>query len=234
MVILHWGVGHQASWVPWAMASLATLSVIVVGSGFYRSAWTAARLGGTNMDTLISLGATTAWIASLVQLIGAQAGWLPPEPTLYFGETAGLFALVSLGHWLEARAGARAGSAIRELLELQPDQACRVAADGAESWIPTEDVIVGDRLRLRPGERVPVDGVVTGGGSDLDVSAVTGEPIPIAAGPGDDVVAGSLNGAGTLVIRATTDGRHTTVARSPTSSRRPRRARPASSAWPTA
>ncbi len=214
MVFLHWLAPESwAAWKPWALAGLATLSVIVVGSGFYRSAGRALRHGRTNMDTLISLGATTAWISSLVKLVGHAAGWLGPPEALWFGETAGLFALISVGHWLEARAGAKAGRAMRELLELQPEEAARLDHEGREQVVPLAEVEPGDRLRIRPGERIPVDGVVVGGATEIDASAVTGEPLPVEIGPGDEVAAGCLNGTGTVVVRATADGAHSTVAR---------------------
>jgi heavy metal translocating P-type ATPase len=214
MVALHWLAPEAWSPVtPWLLAALATLSVVVVGSGFYRSAGRALRRGRTNMDTLISLGATTAWISSLVKLIGHAAGWLPAPEALWFGETAGLFALVSVGHWLEARAGARAGAAVRELLELQPDEASRLEPGGEERRVGLREIQPGDRIRIRPGERIPVDGVVVGGATEVDVSAVTGEPMPVTVGPGDEVAAGCLNGTGTMIVRATADGAHSTVAR---------------------
>lgn len=212
IVALHWVFGGNA-WAPWAAATLATSSVVLVGSGFYRSAGAALRRGRTNMDTLISLGATTAWIASLVRLIGAEAGMGWPAAPLYFGETAGLFAVISVGHWLEARAGARAGAAIRELLELQPDEANRLGENGTEERIPLSEVRPDDHLRIRPGERIPVDGVVVSGATEIDASAVTGEPLPVPAMPGDTIAAGCLNGNGTVVLRATTDGAGSTVAR---------------------
>ncbi|MFK7961639.1 MAG: heavy metal translocating P-type ATPase [Phycisphaerales bacterium] len=209
--VLHWLV--DAPWTVWAMAALATLSVMFVGSGFYGSAGRALRHGRTNMDTLISLGATTAWIYSSIRLVGHATGHLPAAEALYFGETAGLFALVSVGHWLEARASARAGASIRELLELQPDVASILNPEGREELVPTETILPGDRIRIRPGERIPIDGVVVGGLSEVDASAVTGESIPTTAGPGDQIAAGCLNGTGTLVVRASRDGSDTTVAR---------------------
>jgi Cu+-exporting ATPase len=197
----------------WALAALATLAVAVVGTGFYRSALRALRAGRTNMDTLISLGATTAWISSLVKLVGHATGHLPEPEALWFGETAGLFTLVSIGHWLEARAGSRAGAAIRELLELQPDTASRLDAEGVEWDVPLAEVQPGDRLRIRPGQRIPVDAVVIGGMSEIDASAVTGEPLPVTVGPGDQVAAGCLNGTGSILVRTIADGAHSTVAR---------------------
>ncbi len=214
MVALHWAAPHEwAAWKPWALAALATLAVAVVGTGFYRSTLRALRAGRTNMDTLISLGATTAWISSLVKLIGHATGHLPEPEALWFGETAGLFTLVSIGHWLEARAGSRAGAAIRELLELQPDTASRLDAEGVEWDVPLAEVRPGDRLRIRPGQRIPVDAVVIGGMSEIDASAVTGEPMPITVGPGDQVAAGCLNGTGSILVRTLADGAHSTVAR---------------------
>ena len=209
MIYLHWAV--EAPWVPWVMAVLATAALVVAGSGFITSAWRAALRRTTNMDTLIALGTFTAWAYSLVVLIRSTINGTEPGP-LYFGEAVALLAIVSLGHWLEARATAVAGSAVRDLLSLQPERA-RLVVPGGERIIPTADIEPGQRIRIRPGERIPVDGTVRNGASDLDVSHVTGEPDPMSVRPGVDVAAGSMNLDGSIVIQATTDGRSTTIAR---------------------
>ncbi len=210
MFLLHWTV--HAPWTPWVLLVLATFVVITVGTGFYVSAWKAALNRTTNMDTLISIGASTAYVFSLVlfilELIGIETG----QP-MYFTEAAALFGIISLGHWFEARSSAKAGSAVRELLELQPETAERLEEDGSTREVPSVDVQPGDRLLIRPGARVPIDGIVLEGQSDLDESVVTGEPIPVQRSVNDPVVSGSMNTTGRLVIEARVDGRNTTIAR---------------------
>ena len=132
---------------------------------------------------------------------------------MYFPEAAALFGIISLGHWLEARSSAQAGSAVRELLELQPETAERQDADGRTETISSADVAPGDLIVIRPGTRVPVDGTVQEGESDLDESVVTGESIPVSRTTGDAVIAGSMNTTGRLLIRSEVDGRNTTVSR---------------------
>jgi Cu+-exporting ATPase len=206
--IAHWTLHHHGyAWMPWTMAAGSTLIIAVAGVGFYRSAWRAAMARTTNMDTLIALGATTAYVYSLVVLLARL------DAPSYFAEAAGLLGIVSAGHWLEARATARAGSAVRDLLHLQPDMTERIDAVGVVESVPSAEIAVGDRLLVRPGARVAVDGVVIEGASDVDESIVTGEPIPVSKRPGDRVVAGSMNATGRLVVEATVNGRETTVAR---------------------
>ena len=210
MALVHWLA--EGPWVPWLLFAGSTIVVATAGAGFYRSALGAARRGTTNMDTLISLGATTAYGFSLVVFVARFFGRLGEQP-LYFTEAAALLGLISLGHWIEARATKRAGSAVRELLELQPDQAEVVEADGTRRVMESADVRPGQHLLIRPGARIPVDGAVIEGRSELDESVVTGEALPVTKSPGDPVIAGSMNTTGQLVIEANVDGRHTTVAR---------------------
>ena len=210
MAVLHWTV--SAAWVPWVLLVGATVVLATAGAGFYRSAIAAALRRTTNMDTLIAIGATTAYVFSVVVFIMQLAGSGIEQP-LYFTEAAALLGLISLGHWLEARASAKAGSAVRELLELQPEQAELIDEQGQTREIASADVQPGDRMLIRPGSRVPVDGLVVDGSSDVDESVVTGESMPVTRSPGDPVVAGSVNTTGRLIVEATVDGHHTTVAR---------------------
>jgi Cu+-exporting ATPase len=210
MALSHWLV--EAPWVPWATFIGATIVLAVAGAGFYRSAISAAARGTTNMDTLIAIGATTAYVFSLVVFVSKRAGSAIEQP-LYFSEAAALLGIISLGHWLEARATAKAGSAVRELLELQPEEAELLGEQGQVRTIASAAVEPGDRMLIRPGARVPVDGVVVEGISDVDQAVVTGESVPITRSPGDPVVAGSVNTTGRLVVEAIVDGHHTTVAR---------------------
>ena len=132
---------------------------------------------------------------------------------MYFMEAAALLAIISIGHWLEATSSAKAGSAIRELLKMQPDVAEQMNDDGTTTEIPTGEVPEGMRLLVRPGSRIPVDGVVIEGASEVDESIVTGEPLPVAKIIGDTLIAGSMNTTGQLILETTVDGRHTTVSR---------------------
>ena len=215
---MHWTLGGgQHVWLPWVMLIGSAIVLAVAGGGFYASAWSAARRGGTNMDTLIAIGATTAFTWSLVVFImqrwGGESAAIWLERPLYFAEAAALLGVISLGHWLEAAASARAGAAVRELLELQPDEAERLGEDDRIEVVPSSDLAIGDRIQVRPGDRIPVDGLVQDGRSEVDESLVTGEPIPVDRHPGDPVVAGTVNGSGRLVVEATVDGRNTTVTR---------------------
>jgi Cu+-exporting ATPase len=209
MAVVHWFT--EVPWKPWFLLAGATIVIAAAGWGFYRSAAAAARRLTTNMDTLIAMGATTAYVYSLVVFV-VRFGNLT-EQHFYFSEAAALLGLISLGHWLEARASAKAGSAVRELLELQPDQAEIVEADGSSRTVASGEVRPGQMLQIRPGSRVPVDGVVREGETEIDESVVSGESLPVPKAVGDQVVAGSMNTTGRLVIEATVDGRHTTVAR---------------------
>ncbi len=219
METLHWtahGLGWHGAWITWVMLVGSSIVLAVAGGGFYRSAWSALKKGTTNMDTLISMGATTAYVFSLVVLI---MKWLGVEslPPMYFAESSALLGIISLGHWIEARATAKAGSAVRDLLELQPDEA-EILEEGAASEAATRaissaDVEPGMAILIRPGGRAPVDGEVIEGESEVDESVVTGEPLPVHKQVGDAIVAGSVNTTGRLVVRAAVDGRHTTVSR---------------------
>lgn len=214
MESLHWAghaMGHPA-WLDPTLAVAGTLVLAAVGGGFYRSAFEAAKRGTSNMDTLISIGATTAWIFSVLVVFGQGRGWLEGQPT-YFAEMAALLGLISLGHWLEARASASAGSAIRELLDLQPEVALRRRDDGSFEEVPSAAIIPGDVVQIRPGARVSVDGVVVEGESSLDESVLTGESLPVDRSVGDRVVAGAINTTGVLLVEASVEGRGTTLAR---------------------
>ena len=210
MALLHWTV--SAVWVPWVMLIGSTIVLATAGAGFYRSAIAAALRRTTNMDTLIAIGATTAYVFSLVVFVMQLSGRALEQP-LYFAEAAALLGIISLGHWLEARATAKAGSAVRELLHLQPDEAELVDEHGQVRTIASAEVQPGDRMLVRPGARVPVDGTVVEGASDVDQAVVTGESVPVSKTCGDLVVAGSVNTTGRLVVEATVDGHHTTIAR---------------------
>lgn len=210
-------------WMNWVALAASTVALVYVGSGFYRGAWAALKRGTSNMDTLIAMGSTVAYLYSLVAFVGYLLGqWALPN--LYFMEAAGLLALISFGHWLEARARDKAGSAIRELLKLAPATALRLeddaSVDGPKaenqkskvSEVPVSQVHVGARLLARPGDSIPVDGVVIEGESEVDESMITGEALPVSKAVGDSVIGGTVNQNGYLIIRATKVGAETALA----------------------
>jgi Cu+-exporting ATPase len=191
----------------------ATFVQAWAGRRFYRSAWRAARHGTSNMDTLVAIGTSAAWaysvVLTLVPAVVIDAGL---EPATYFDSAAIIIGLVLLGRWLESRAKGQTTGAIRRLAALRPASARLVRGDD-EADVALESVVVGDLLRVRPGDKVPVDGVVLEGTSAIDESLLTGEPIPAAKGPGDEVIGATLNTTGTFVMRATRVGRDTALAR---------------------
>jgi len=191
----------------------ATFIQVWAGGRFYRAAWRAARHGTTNMDTLVAIGTTAAWAYSVVVTLWPEivvAAGL--EPVSYFDSSTIIIGLVLLGRWLEARAKGRTTGAIRRLVGLSPTTA-RLVRDGEDDVVALESVVPGDLLRLRPGDKIPVDGIVVEGSSAIDASMLTGEPTPVTVGPGDEVIGATLNTTGTFVMRATRVGRDTALAR---------------------
>jgi P-type Cu+ transporter len=190
----------------------ATLVQFWAGRTFYSAAWAAARHGGTNMNSLVALGTTVAWGYSAFTTLwpGLAEGWGFPIH-IYFETAIVIIALVLLGRWMEAKAKKQTAGAIRALMGLQARTA-RVIRDGVERDIPVESVLVGDLVRVRPGEKVPVDGEIVEGQSALDESMLTGESLPVDKGPGDQVIGATLNTSGSFVFRATKVGKDTTLA----------------------
>ena len=195
---------------PWVLLALATPVQVWVGAPFHRGLVRDLRRRTASMATLVSLGTNAAYIASLAATLWPHA-FLHGGMT-YYESAAVVITLVVLGRWLEARARGRTSEAIRRLMTLAPRTA-RVLRDGQEVDVPTAEVRVGDLVRIRPGERIPVDGVVVEGASAVDESMLTGESLPVDKGPGAAVAAGTLNRAGSFVLRATRVGRDTTLAR---------------------
>jgi P-type Cu+ transporter len=191
----------------------ATLVQLWAGGRFYRAAWRAARHGAANKDTLIAIGTTAAWgysvVVTLAPAIATSAGL---EPAAYFDSSTIIIGFVLLGRWLEARAKSQASRAIHRLLALEPPTA-RLLDGDVERDLPLHEVQPGDLLRVRPGDRVPVDGRVVSGSSAVDQSMLTGESMPIEVAPGDEVIGGTLNASGSFVMRATRVGRETALAR---------------------
>ncbi|MFM7570635.1 MAG: heavy metal translocating P-type ATPase [Betaproteobacteria bacterium] len=192
----------------WQLA-LATPVQFMLGARFYRAGWRAARAFEGNMDLLVAIGTSAAWGLSAWTL-WAHRGH--EHPHLYFEASSVVIALVLLGKWLELRARRSTAAAIRALTALRPDQA-RVEVDGREIELPLGLVRVGDRVIVRPGERIAVDGQVEAGRSHVDESMLTGESVPVACGPGDRVTGGSINGDGALTVRTTAIGPATVLAR---------------------
>ncbi|MGE0519870.1 MAG: heavy metal translocating P-type ATPase [Candidatus Binatia bacterium] len=212
---LHSRLGPAMNWI---QAVLATPVVLWGGKPFFERGWISLRTLRFNMFTLIAIGTGVAWAYSIIAT--AVPGWFPAVFRLhgggvpvYFEAAAVITALVQLGQVLELRARSRTGNAIRALLGLAPAMARRIAPDGHEADVPLEQVLVGDRLRVRPGEKVPVDGVVVDGRSAIDESMVTGEPIPVEKTPGDPVTGGTVNGTGGFIMRAERVGADTLLAR---------------------
>lgn len=209
------GMAH-ARWFPWAQLALAAPVTLWGGWPFFERGWTSILNRRLNMFTLIALGTGAAFLYSLAGVLvpGAfPSGGLKPNgyPALYFETAAVIVTLVLMGQVLELRARRKTSGAIRALLELAPKLARRIADDGVEHDIPLEQVQAGDRLRVRPGEKVPVDGPVLEGTSVVDESLVTGESIPVQKGPGARLIGGTVNGNGSLVMRAEKVGSETVL-----------------------
>ena len=203
-------------WQPWIELLLATPVVLWGGAPFFQRGWTSIVNRSTNMFTLIAMGTGVAYLFSLVatlfpQVFPASFREMGGRPPVYFEAAAAITTLVLLGQVLELRARSRTGAAIRALLDLSPKMA-RVLRDGREEDIPLEQVVPGDRLRVRPGEKVPVDGKVLEGSSGIDESMITGESIPVSKGPGSPVIGATVNGTGSLVMRAERVGGETLLA----------------------
>ena len=204
--------------IQWVEFALATPVVLWGGWPFFVRGWQSVLSWNLNMFTLIGLGVSVAWAYSVVALLFPQI--FPPNMQheggtvpVYFEAAAVITALVLLGQVLELRARSRTNAAIKLLLGLVPKTARIVRGDGSEQDIPLEQVQPGDVLRIHPGEKIPVDGVVTGGHSAVDESMVTGEPIPVEKITGEDLIGATVNGTGSLLMRAERIGTDTLLAR---------------------
>jgi|TARA_R110002073_G_scaffold3004_4_gene20149 P-type Cu+ transporter len=203
-----------AGWAQWAQFALAVPVVLWGGWPFFQRGARSLRTMNLNMFTLISLGVGVAFIFSLVAT--AFPGIFPHafrneagEVSVYFEAAAVITTLVLLGQVLELRARSATSGAIRALLELTPPTANRIMADGQDEEVSVDDIQAGDRLRVRPGEKVPVDGEVVEGRSNVDESMITGEPIPVEKAAGDPVTGGTVNGTGSFIMAATRVGEDT-------------------------
>ncbi len=214
-------LGSMTSWFPfvpsflqhgYVLWALATPVQFWVGRQFYRGAWAALRHGTTSMDTLIAMGSSAAYFYSALGVVlpgfFAHQGLGAP---MYFDSSALIITLILAGKMLEARAKGQTSAAIKKLIGLQPKTA-RVLRAGREEDVPVAQVVPGDLVLVRPGERLPVDGVVTDGGSAVDESMLTGEPMPVAKAPGDEVIGATMNTTGSFTFRATRVGAETALA----------------------
>jgi Cu+-exporting ATPase len=214
MAVMFWPGG-----TPWPMMDVnrwmlvpATIVMFVFGRRFFVAAWRAARHGEANMNTLVAMGTLAAYGYSLVitlmpdVVMGAGLGH-----ETYFDSAAIIIGLILFGRWLEARAKGQAVGAVKALLKLRPDTA-RVLRPGGEVEVPVDQVVAGDLLRVRPGDRVPVDGVLIDGASAVDESMLTGESLPVEKRVGDRAIGATLNTSGSFVMRAERVGRDTTLA----------------------
>ncbi|NLC22595.1 MAG: copper-translocating P-type ATPase, partial [Halomonadaceae bacterium] len=192
----------------WLVIGLLTLAVMAgPGRHFFANAWKNFKHHQANMDTLVAMGTGTAWLYSMAVVLFAP--WLPEVAQgIYFEASAMVIGLILLGNALELRARGRTSEALKRLLDLQ-SRTARVIRDGDEYELPVDEVRQGDHIRVRPGERLPVDGIVTEGSSHIDESMLTGEPLPVAKSADDEVNAGTVNGKGGLVYRATRVGTDT-------------------------
>ena len=199
---VHWMLDGRVQFL------LATPVQFWLGARFYRAGWLAARARSGNMDLLVALGTSAAYGLSIYQLLTATSA----TPHLYFEASAVVITLVLLGKWLEARAKRQTTSAIRALQVLRPESA-RVRRGDRDVEVPIAQVLAGETVVVRPGERIAVDGVVLEGASHVDEALITGESLPVARHPGDRVTGGAINGEGMLLVRVTAVGAESTLAR---------------------
>ncbi|HTI33832.1 MAG TPA: heavy metal translocating P-type ATPase [Miltoncostaea sp.] len=210
----------------WVVLQLATPVVLWAAWPFHRAAWANLRHGAASMDTLVSLGTLAAWGWSVAALLWLGAGdpamrmpfrWITEAGAgadhIYLEVATVVTTFLLAGRWFEARAKRRAGAALRALMELGAKEASVLDGDGVERRVAATAVAVGDRVVVRPGERVAADGVVEDGVSAIDASLLTGESVPVEVGPGDRVAGGTVNAGGRLVVRATRVGEDTAIAR---------------------
>ncbi|MDM0018092.1 heavy metal translocating P-type ATPase [Variovorax saccharolyticus] len=212
LVLPMFGMLAGADWMlpGWLQLLLATPVQFWLGARFYRAGWKALKAGAGNMDLLVALGTSAAYGLSVYLLLAHAGHGMPPH--LYFEASAVVITLVLLGKWLETRAKRQTTEAIRALQALRPEHA-RVRRAGVEQDLPLAQVRIDDLVVIRPGERVPVDGRVIEGRSEVDESLITGESLPLAKQADDPVTGGSVNGEGLLLVRTTAVGAETTLAR---------------------
>ena len=220
MVAALWGSDWM--WPAWLQFVLATPVQFILGARFYRGAWHAVRARTGNMDLLVAVGTTAAWLLSMWQWLGAPAsgsmasmpdmGAAPAMPALYFESSAVVVSLVMLGKWLEGRVKRQTTQALRALHGLRPEHAHWLSPEG-EVDVALDELLVGDRVVVRPGERVPADGEITEGQTQVDEAMLTGESLPVTKSSGDRVIGGSVNGDGRIVLVVRATGSETVLSR---------------------
>jgi Cu+-exporting ATPase len=199
------GEWAHAAWVNWLFLALATPVQFYTGWDYYVGGFKSLRAGSANMDVLVAMGSSVAYVYSIFVTLGLVSGHV------YFETSALIITLIKLGKMLEARAKGRTSEAIKRLMGLRPKTA-QVVRDGAEVKVPISEVVAGDVVVARPGERLPVDGIVTEGRSAVDESMLTGESLPVDKKPGDEVIGGTINKQGLLKFEATKVGAETALA----------------------
>ena len=205
------GAWSHANWMNWLFFALATPVQFYVGWDYYVGAYKSLRNRSANMDVLVAMGSSAAYFYSVAVLIALTLGSLALGEHVYFETSATIITLIVLGKLLEARAKGRTSEAIKKLMGLRPKTA-RVLRDGVQKDIPIEEVIVGDTVVVRPGEKIPVDGRVIDGRSAVDESMITGESLPVDKLVGDEVIGATINKQGLLTIEATRVGKETALA----------------------
>ncbi|MBF0191982.1 MAG: heavy metal translocating P-type ATPase, partial [Magnetococcales bacterium] len=210
MAVMH---GHWHGMEAWLQFALVTPVQFWVGWPFHVNAWSALRHGGANMHTLVTVGTFSAYLYSVLVLLAPGLFVARGVAAEVYFETSGMIiVLILLGRFLEIRAKGKTSQAIRALMGLTPKVA-RVVRDGQEMDIPLRDVLVGDSFVVRPGEKIPVDGIILKGHATLDESMLTGEAMPVERGPGEAVTGGTINRTGSLIGKAVKVGRDTALAR---------------------
>lgn len=207
-ILAHWA--HQP-WFNWLLLALATPVQFYVGWDYYIGGWKALRNGAANMDVLVAMGSSAAYLYSVLITVAGTLGQGSWGDHVYFEIAAVIITLIKLGKLLEAQARGRTSTAIRQLMRLHPKTA-RVVRAEQEMELPIEQVVVGDVLLVRPGERIPVDGIVLEGRSAVDESMLTGESVPVDKGPGDQVIGATINKQGFLKVKAERVGAETVLA----------------------
>jgi Cu+-exporting ATPase len=201
----------DANWVNWLFLALATPVQFYVGRDYYVGAYKSLRNGSANMDVLVALGSSAAYFYSIAVLIALTMGSTALGMHVYFETSATIITLIVLGKLLEARAKGHTSEAIKKLMGLRAKTA-RILREGVEYDVPIEEVIVGDTIIVRPGEKIPVDGRVIDGRSEIDESMITGESLPVEKQAGDDVIGATINRQGMLTFEATKVGKDTALA----------------------
>ncbi|MBT6144641.1 MAG: copper-translocating P-type ATPase, partial [Gemmatimonadetes bacterium] len=205
------GVWAHAPWVNWFMLALASPVQFYVGADYYRGGWMSLRNGAANMDVLVAMGSSVAFLYSVVVAVALTQGSTVAGDHVYFETAALIITLIKLGKLLEVRAKGETSAAIRKLMGLAP-QTARVIRHGDEVDLPIDEVVVGDLILVRPGERLPVDGKLVEGRSTVDESMLTGESMPVDKHPGDEVVGATVNQQGAFRFEATRVGADTALA----------------------